>query len=56
MSLREAIEADPELSQVLTQKQLDTLFKPETYLGLDEDLVDATIAEAMASRPKDPQL
>lgn len=56
ISLREAIEADPELSRVLPQDQLEVLFKPETYLGLDAELIDAVIAEAMASRAKDPHL
>jgi len=55
-SLREAIESDPELSQVLSKAELDALLNPETYLGLDEELVDAVIAQARASRSADPRL
>jgi len=55
-SLREAIESDPELSQVLSKAELDALLNPESYLGLDEEVVDAVIAQARGSRSADPRL
>lgn len=53
-SLREAIEADAELSVLIPPEELGTLLDPTTYLGLDAELVDAVIAEARAARLADP--
>jgi adenylosuccinate lyase len=54
-TLREAIEADAELRGVLDAGQLDALLDPETYLGLDGELVDAVIAEALSAREADTE-
>lgn len=53
-SLREAIEDDAELSALLPAEELDALLDPNTYLGLDAEMVDAVIAEARAARLTDP--
>lgn len=52
-TLREAIEADPALRDLLAADELDALLDPETYLGLDAELVDAVIAEALSAREDD---
>jgi len=52
-TLREAIERDAELSGILTAEVLDELLDPQTYVGLDDELVDAVIAEALAAREHD---
>lgn len=52
-TLGEAIAADAELSEALTVGELDALLDPETYLGLDGELVDAVIAEVLSAREHD---
>lgn len=52
-TLREALESDEEIAAVLSEAQMDALLDPETYLGLDGELVDAVIAEALAARAHD---
>jgi adenylosuccinate lyase len=54
MSLREAIENDPTLLALFEPGELDTLLNPRTYLGLDAELVDEVIAQALAARETDP--
>lgn len=53
-TLREALEADRDISAILDAGELDALLDPATSLGLDAALVDAVIAEALAAREADP--
>lgn len=53
-SLREAIEGDAELSALIAPEEAENLLDPNTYLGLDAEMVDAVIAEARAARLNDP--
>ncbi|HAQ35809.1 MAG: hypothetical protein CMF74_13225 [Maricaulis sp.] len=55
-SLREAIEADADLLALFEPGELDALLDPLTYLGLDGEIVDAVVAEALAARAHDPVL
>ncbi len=54
VSLREALESDPDLLALFAPGELDALLNPRTYLGLDAALVDAVIAQARAARETDP--
>jgi len=53
-SLREAIVGDPELGSVFSVDELDALLDPTTYTGLDGELIDAVIEQALARRDRDP--
>lgn len=53
-TLRRAIEGAADLSAALDADELDALLNPETYLGLDAELVDRVIEQALAAREGDP--
>lgn len=53
-TLREAIESAPDLTAALGAEDLDELLDPESYLGLDGELVDRVIQQALAARETDP--
>lgn len=54
LSLREAVEQDEALFAILEPERWEALLDPTTYVGLDEDIVEAVIAEARAARAHDP--
>lgn len=51
---RTALSADATVGQILSPADLDTLLKPEGYVGLAQQQVEAVIGQAEALRSSDP--
>lgn len=53
---RDALNQDATVSKLLSPAQVDELLKPEGYLGLAQDEIDAVIAHVEAQRRTDPAI
>jgi adenylosuccinate lyase len=54
IAFRPALLGDPVVSKLLSPAEIDELLKPDGYLGLAKDEVDAVIAHVEALRKTDP--
>jgi adenylosuccinate lyase len=55
IAFRPALLGDPTVSKLLSPAEVDNLLKPDGYLGLAQDEVEAVIAHVRALRQSDPQ-